>query len=222
MRREVKAAIKEGLARGEAPETLAAKYGVRVQSIRTWIERQANPVPSNPLPTPPLPGFFTSSPLDSALRAAGLGASSTGPVPSGAVPSQHDPLRPAPTVDAAGSPPRPIGERPPTPDELVAILEAVDLMVMRTIGATRFSRVRGKDLDQACKLPEQEKRALAYLAPFAADYTPQVMQYAKPAMAFLFVGVWGMSVAVRLKILADIERKLTAAEARTVTPETTP
>lgn len=76
---------------------------------------------------------------------------------------------------------------------------------MRTIAATRY-KVRGPELERAIKIPAREKEALEYLAPYAADYAPMVLQYAKPVMAGLFVGIWGMSVAVRLKALGDLER----------------
>lgn len=101
---------------------------------------------------------------------------------------------------------------PPTPAQLVAILEAVDLMTMRAIGTMRAPHIKGRDFEKAIELPKAEKEALTFLAPYAAEYAPMVTAYAKPVMAGLFVGVWAMSVTVRLKMLANLERDARGTE----------
>lgn len=86
-------------------------------------------------------------------------------------------------------------------------------MVMRTISATRFSGLDPKVIDDACQLSDKERSTLLYLAPYAAEYAPAILEYAKPVMAGLFVGIWGMSVTVRLKNLSKLHKETVAVEA---------
>jgi hypothetical protein len=56
-------------------------------------------------------------------------------------------------------------------------------------------------------MPDEDAAAMSKLAPYAADYAPVVMKYMKPVMAGAFVGIWGMSIVTRMKLLSTLEKE---------------
>lgn len=158
---------------------MAAKLNVPVASVLRVIAKQGvAPRPSSgPPATPkatPLAGadWKDDGGLSKALEAAGM---STG--------------------EGAEAPPRPESANPnlpppPTPEDLVAMLTAVNGIVCRMAATVWKVKLDKGELESIITLTKEEKGALLMLAPYAADYAPELMSRMKPIMAWTFVGAY--------------------------------
>lgn len=173
---------------------------------------------STPTPIPPAP----ESDFARALGFAGLPVeeNSTPAAPASTPPAPEIP----PTPDHFFTPPEPEPEEPevkiPTPSELLRIIKAVDWIVMRGVAGAKYPGIPPEILGPAIKLQPEDEAVLEELAPYAVEYLPEIAKYLKPVMACAFVGVWGLSVVTRTKILAQIHEELRVRKARTVKAET--
>lgn len=149
----------------------------------------------------------TDGGLDKALGAAGFAPSSF------AGPS-------APSGSGVGSAPLP---PPPTPEQLVALLSAVNGMACRMAATVYRVKLSKSDLAELCTLGKEEKQVLESLAPYAAEYAPQVMSKVKPAMAWGFVAAYLVMTGTRIwEIRAKRPPKLTRAAERAPLAEVSP
>lgn len=131
--------------------------------------------------------------LDRALAAAGIAAdASPEATPSGEAKPQLPP--------------------PPTPAELVAFLSAINGTVCRLAATVWQVKVSKEELAELSTLSKEEKDTLATLAPYAAEYAPEIMTKFKPVMAWTFVGFYVLMSGQRvMAIRAKAPKKLTKA-----------
>ncbi len=100
-----------------------------------------------------------------------------------------------------------------TAENLPQIIEGIDKMIMSGIAVAKAKGVPREIALREMEMPPGDKETLAFFAPYALEYADVVLQYAKPAMAGLFVVFWGMSITSRTKNLASLSeqyRKLAA------------
>jgi len=170
------------IASGESYEKLADELGVEVKAVRGWVRKAER---TQRVSTDPVASDAPGSPLLKALASAGLDTSEIPPIE---------------TAQTAAATEKTDALPPISGDQLMVMLEVVDRMTVSMICAAKAPKgVTKAEIERTIKLPAEDKAALRELAPYAADYLPAMGQYVKPAMALLFVGVWGFSVVTRLK-----------------------
>jgi hypothetical protein len=134
--------------------------------------------------------------LQGAGFASGFGLGDGGPGATGS----SGPIPGAPSPGA--SPPPSI-----SPEQLLQFIKGIDLAVIGVVATAKAKHVPGEVLKETCAIPQETLDSMEIFAPYAADYAPAMLAYAKPAAAFLFVGVWGLSVATRFKALSLLEKE---------------
>jgi hypothetical protein len=90
---------------------------------------------------------------------------------------------------------------------LLEIISSVDQMVMTGIAGAKETALPAEVILAAIEIPPKDLKKLEKLAPYAASYAPIVEQYARPILACVFVGFWGLSMALRAKNLDRLERR---------------
>jgi transposase-like protein len=179
----------ELLEAGTDPKLLAEETGYSTDTLEKWRRKYGK----NAQPAKRPKGL-----LAAAKKGAGIGAAEATEV--GAPGSKSADTAPAPA---------PVPKvMVPSAQELVAIIEGIDGVVIKTIAAVRNKHVPPQQFMELARLPREDREQLLSLAPYAAEYVPEVMQYFRPAMAVCFVLVWGISVAGRVKHLAQMDEKL--------------
>lgn len=181
------------LDRGTDVVMLSEETGYSVKSLRRWQKERGKAQAPQTRPK----GL-----LAAAKKGAGVGSGEAPEVVPAPAP-QSGPA-PAPAVPKI---------LVPSADELVAIITGIDGVVIKTIAAVRNKHVPPQQFMELAKLPKEDREQLLSLAPYAAEYVPEVMHYFRPAMAICFVLVWGISVAGRVKHLAQLDEKLEALAA---------
>lgn len=204
-RRKPQAVMDETVRRvvaGESIEALALEIDVAPKAIRAWVRKAGKSTrPAVSMDVPPV----ENAQLHKALAGAGI------------TPETIPPLEPAQTaqrVEATGVLP------PPSPEQLMLIIEGIDRVTISAIVGVKGKRIPTAKLEQLTKLPKADRDMMEALAPYAADYLPTAMAYAKPAMAILFVATWGLSVTMRLKAVSAMAQEY--APSPRVVPTPTP
>jgi hypothetical protein len=199
---------------GETVENLSRQYDCSIESILGWkARRDANPEHWKPAQQAIAPGGDKTA-LRRAMEALGNKPSDDVTTPEEA-PSQG--VGEAPSVEptpASNSEPK-ISAPPLTAENLPNIIEGIDRMIMNGIAVAKAKGVPRQVVMEAMAMPASDKETLAFFAPYALEYADVVMQYAKPAMAGLFVLFWGMSITGRAKDLGALSKQYQAwAEAQ--------
>lgn len=166
-------------------ELLSTESGYSVETIRKWQRKYGKGAGPRKAPT----GLRAR-----ARAAAGMGAP---PVEEPKVEREEPPKAPEP-------PKEPVI----TPDQLMAIIDGLDSMLVKTIAGARNKKVPLQVFVETAKMPKETRDNLEQLAPFAAPYAHLVLRYAQPIMAGVFLGTWVMDVVVRLKLLRRMDLEL--------------
>lgn len=94
-----------------------------------------------------------------------------------------------------------------TAESLPRIIDGIDKMVMTGIIATKRLPLPREVLEKMIPMTETDKQTLAFFAPYAMEYAPLILQYAKPVLAGCFVGFWGMSIVGRTKAITAASKE---------------
>ena len=81
---------------------------------------------------------------------------------------------------------------------MVALLGGLSTLVCKTAATIYRVPLTSKQLDELTTLTRSEKDMLEALAPYAAEYAPELMGKVKPVLAWAFVGVYGLAVGTRV------------------------
>lgn len=195
---------------GEHDGAIAKTMGVREAAVAR-VRRKRAPgnlseraeVPA-PAATPPTDGGMAGSDektdggLDAALRAAGI-AGETPPGPGSPPVPEDDEREERREVDGKA---------------LMALLQGLSSIVTRAGASIYGTEKTPQEVAERAKLSKEEREALAMLAPYAADYAPEVMDKVKPLAAFAFVGVFGFCQWARISEFREEKRQRLAREAR--------
>jgi hypothetical protein len=74
-------------------------------------------------------------------------------------------------------------------------------MVVQTAASMLKVTLTDEEQKTLCEFGEGEKMALSTCAPYAAEYSGQMSEYAKPIFAIGFVGIFGFSTYQSLRII---------------------
>ena len=88
-----------------------------------------------------------------------------------------------------------------SPEALIAVATVAKTVVVQTVSSLYKVPLTPEETKELCKFSEVEQKSLETLAPFAADYTANLEQYAKPAMALLFGGVVMISTMASIRVI---------------------
>jgi len=173
-------------------DLIATESGFSKETLERWRKKFGKKGP---------PPVAPSGLLAAAKKAAGM----DGPLPAPTPAPKAETAQPLPTA-----PPAPKVMAPPTPEQLVSLIEGIDGVVVKTICAARNKNIPPEEFMRLAKIPKEDRAQLVELAPFAAEYAPAAMEYIKPAAAICFLLVWGISVASRVKHMHIIDEQLEA------------
>lgn len=89
--------------------------------------------------------------------------------------------------------------KPPTisPEALVALVVGLNGAVCRAVSTIYRLDFTSAEVQKVASITKSEKDMLEGLAPYATDLVPEMMQYAKPALAWGFVGLVALTVGTR-------------------------
>ena len=195
----------ELLASGMDPREVALKCDISESTAKNWkadLGKSASPVPSaeqgsSLFQTPATPGF--------PAPAADIG---TGPIQERAGEDLSSLLAKHPGTGFAGGPsaslpisPAPPAPKPMDPEALLACVKVIKTIVVQTASSAWKVPLTEEEVKNLTEFSEPEQKSLKMLAPYAAEYSGAMEQYAKPALAFAFVGVAAFSTVHALAVI---------------------
>lgn len=192
------------IASGMDQTKIAAEVGVSVSSINKWSKEGGKP---------DVQGSGTSGDSTAGGNAvsaeSGISPITEGPGPDLSTLVATHPTKPigAEGIGAEGQgmgalpPPGPPPPKPIDPEALIAVAQVAKAMVVTTVAGIYKVQLSEKESAVLCGFSEPERKSLELLAPYAAEYSGEMGNYAKPVMALLFVGAVGFSTVNSIKAI---------------------